>query len=61
MSDVTSLILAIVGSAVGATWAIRSKLTDIEVAFARHSAEDEQKHAAMNARILRLETERGFR
>jgi hypothetical protein len=40
---------------VGATWVLRSKLSDIEKALGGHVERDEERHRADNARIVRLE------
>lgn len=58
--------LAAIG--VGATWALRSKLGDIEVALGAHVARDDERHADLKAqvekhddRIVKLEDYRGRR
>jgi len=53
--ETLGLILAIVGSAVGATWSLRSALARIETAIREHVIEDIKVHAAQDAKILRLE------
>lgn len=49
------LIVGLVTTVIGATWALRSKLTDIEKAIAGHIATDEELHKAQDAKILKLE------
>lgn len=53
-SDIYHLI-AIVGVAVGATWALRSKLDDVKNALFDHAKEDAEHHADHEARIIKLE------
>ncbi len=50
--------MSIVGSAIGATWFLRSKLSDLEVAMKDHVATDLQKFEAQTARIIKLERRR---
>lgn len=52
------LISAILASAVGATWALRSKLSDIERALSEHVASDTTRFASQDARIIKLEGRR---
>lgn len=52
------LISAILASAVGATWALRSKLSDIERALSEHVALDTSRFAAQDAKIIKLEKRR---
>lgn len=59
--ETLGLIVAIVGSCVGATWALRSQLAKIETAIQGHVAEDAKVHTAQDAKILRLEKRRGSR
>lgn len=49
------LIIGLITTSVGATWALRSKLTDIEKAIAGHIQEDSDIHKAQDAKILKLE------
>lgn len=46
---------SVVVTAVGATWALRAKLSDIEVAIKGHIEKDEETHRAQEARIIKLE------
>jgi hypothetical protein len=51
-------VVAIIGSVIGMTWALRTKLADIEVAVKGHIAEDKIEHESVNARIIKLESRR---
>ncbi len=59
--ETMGLILTCVGSAMGATWLLRSKLSDIEAAIKGHVEADEQHHKSMEARVIKLEGRRGRR
>lgn len=52
------LIVTIAAAAIGATWALRTKLGDIEVAMAKHVEEDTQIHKSHEARVIKLEQRR---
>ncbi len=60
-TDISGLIVAILASAIGATWALRSKLGDIEKAMLEHVAADAAVHAAQEAKIFKLEGRRSKR
>lgn len=47
--------LGVIGAVVGATWALRTKLSDIEVALRGHVAEDIASFAAHDSRLKSLE------
>lgn len=53
--------LGVGATIVGATWALRTKLSDIEVALRGHVAEDKATFASHDARIIKLESRRGQR
>lgn len=50
-------VTAIVGAVIGATWALRTKLGDIEAALYTHVA----KHEALEARVIKIEDARKAR
>ena len=45
----------IVSAIVGGVWVLRSKLSDIEAAVRGHIERDEELHAGLAARIVKLE------
>lgn len=47
--------VALAVTAGGATWALRTKLSDIELAIRGHIVEDKANHEAHEARIIQLE------
>lgn len=51
-------VAGLVGGAVACTWALRTKLSDIEVAIKGHIEEDKAVQADHGARILKLEGRR---
>lgn len=51
-------LAAMVATAVGATWALRSKLGDIEQAIHGHIETDLVTHKDQEARIIKLEQRR---
>lgn len=51
-------LFVIVGSGIGATWAIRSKLSDIEVAIKQHVTEDKAEFHKLASRVIQLEERR---
>jgi hypothetical protein len=53
--ELFALIVTCAGSAIGATWLLRSKLSDIETAIRGHVEADEQYHKATDARVIKLE------
>jgi hypothetical protein len=53
----TGTLLTIAGLVIGATWALRSKLGDIEKALSAHVASDTQQFRALDARVTRLENQ----
>ncbi len=53
-ADAVGLILTAVGCTAGATWLIRSALSDLEKALALHVAEDAEIHA----KVILLEKQR---
>jgi hypothetical protein len=55
------LLVTILVTVGGATWALRSKLSDIESAIREHVAADEHVHTNQEARIIKLEGRRGPR
>lgn len=55
MSDNISLIITAIVTAGGATWAIRSKLSDLEKALGVHTAETTAELKALSSRVTRLE------
>lgn len=56
-SDIYHL-LGIVAVAVGATWALRSKLDDVKHALTAHVVQDEGRHVNHEGRIVSLEGKR---
>ncbi len=48
-------VMAIVGTAVGATWVLRTKLSDIEAALNAHISLDAAKLKDLGARVIKLE------
>lgn len=52
---------AMIGAVVGATWALRSKLGDLEVALSGHVIEDKAVQKEHAARIIKLEGRRAKR
>lgn len=54
-------VLSIIATVVGATWVLRSKLSDIETALKAHVAQDDQRHEDLKARVVKLEDYRGRR
>lgn len=54
-------ILEIVVPVIGATWVLRSKLGDIELALRGHVAQDDERHSNLKERVLKLEDYRGRR
>ncbi len=54
--ETISLVLAIAAAAVGATWAIRSKLGELEVALGKHAAEDASNFKALNDNVVQLKS-----
>jgi len=53
--ELFTLVLTCAASAIGATWLLRSKLSDIEVAIKGHVESDEAIHKATDARVIKLE------
>lgn len=51
-------LVTFAGVVAGATWALRTKLSDIEVALKGHVTQDEEVHKDQGARILKLEGRR---
>lgn len=54
-------VFSLVAVAVGATWALRTKLSDIEVALRGHVEQDEERHGNHEGRIVKLEKRHGRR
>ncbi len=52
---------ALVGSIVGATWVLRSKLSDIEHELKTHIARSTADHEALRARVINIEEARAAR
>lgn len=61
MSEHIPFIFTVVTSAIATTWALRSKLSDIESVLKVHVESDEKKHKEMEGKIIRLESRRGRR
>jgi hypothetical protein len=53
-----SHLVAILVAVVGATWALRTKLSDIEVALNGHVKKDEAAHDELDKRVIKLEARR---
>lgn len=53
-TEMIGLILTILVTAVGATWALRTKLSDIERALTEHVASDTARFAAQDAKIIEM-------
>lgn len=58
---VIGAMVSLITVAAGATWALRSKLSDIELAIRGHVDADEKTHAGQEARIIELEKYRDRR
>lgn len=54
MEHVAPLIITIVVTAVGATWALRSALAAVEAALSKHAAEDAQNFQQINKDLVVL-------
>jgi hypothetical protein len=52
---------AVIGAVVGATWALRTKLGDIEIAIRGHIIEDKAVQGDHEKRIVKLEGRRAKR
>jgi hypothetical protein len=50
-----SLVLAVVGSSVGAAWAICTRLLKIEHALTAHIVDETHKRQALTGRVIKLE------
>lgn len=50
-----AFIVTTIGTAVGMTWALRSKLSDIEVALRERDVRSDSRHANHEVRITNLE------
>jgi hypothetical protein len=48
-------------TAIGATWVLRSKLSDIEKALVGHVERDDERHKGLDGRIVSLEDWRNNR
>lgn len=57
----TDVIVTIVLAALGATWALRSKLSDIESKLDGHVTRTDGKHAELEKRVVSLEEYRNAR
>ena len=53
--EILSLVCSGALTAAGATWALRSKLSEIQTALSTHVAKNEMEHFQLDARILKLE------
>lgn len=56
--ETVALIVSIVGTSVGATWLLRSKLSDLESALKTHVADDTAKFEGLTARVIKMERRR---
>lgn len=54
-------VVAVVGSVVGATWALRTKLSDIEHSLGTHVATSNHDIADLKGRVVKLEDARKSR
>lgn len=52
------LIITVVGSVIGATWALRGALGGIETALRAHIAKNDEEHKALDTRVVKLEKRR---
>lgn len=48
-------ILGIGATVIGATWVLRSKLSDIEKAVHGHVERDDERHKSLDGRVVSLE------
>ena len=60
-TDTLYHLVGIASIVFGAAWALRTKLSDIEVAIKGHMEKDEATHKNQEARILKLEGRRRVR
>jgi hypothetical protein len=49
-------IVGLAVTVIGATWVLRSKLSDIETALVGHVERDDERHKGHDGRIVSLET-----
>jgi hypothetical protein len=56
--ETIALILSIVGSSGAAVWALRSKMSSLELALTKHIGEESAERKALETRVVKLEKRR---